>query len=136
MHRLSRWSFAVLFAAIGCSEPTGDIFSVDGIVQGTVRTTGGSPVPDAWIALEGSYPLGNGNIVPLYDSVRTDASGYYLGRVGVLNLADTVAPLTVRVWPPPASGLAPVARSGLEVRLTADLPPADMLVVDFTLDAT
>jgi hypothetical protein len=133
MHPMSRWSLTLLMVGSACSEPTRDIFSVDGIIQGTVRTGAGNPVADAWIAVEGSYPLGVGNSESLYDSVRTDASGRYIARVGVLNLPDTVATLTIRVWPPASSGFAPVARSDLEVRVTADLPPRDTLKVDFTL---
>ncbi len=91
---------------------------------------------DAWIAVEGSYPLGKGNSEPLYDSVRTNQGGYYIARVGVLNLPDTVAPVTVRVWPPESSGLVPAVKSDLQVRVTADLPPGDTLVVDFTLQPT
>jgi len=56
-----------------------------------------------------------------------------MGRVGVLNLPDTVALITVRVWPPPAAGLAPASRGDLSVRVTAALPPAHTLVVDFEL---
>ena len=62
-----------------------------------MRSTAGSPVPEAWVSLEGSYPLGIGNTEALYDSVRTDANGHYIGRVRVLNLPDTIATSTVRV---------------------------------------
>ena len=40
-------------------------------------------------------------------------AGRYMGRVGVLNLPDTAALITVRVWPPPAAGLAPASRGDL-----------------------
>ena len=84
---MSRWSLPLLLASAACSEPTRDTFSVDGIVQGIVRRAAGdAPVADAWIALHGSYPLSNGNSLPIYDSVRTDAGGRYIGRLGVLNL--------------------------------------------------
>jgi hypothetical protein len=132
MHRVNGWTLAMLACLAGCGdEPTGDLFSVDGIVQG--RVTAGGPVADAWVAVEGTYPLGNGNHVSVYDSVRTDGGWRYLGRVGVMNLPDTVVSIIVRVWPPPATSLAPASRGDLSVRVMAALPPADTLVVDFEL---
>ncbi len=133
MHPFSRRLLALAVAGVACSEPVRDVFSVDGLVQGTVRDSGGDPVEAAWVALEGSYPLNSGSSEALYDSVQTDASGHYVGHVGVLNLPDTTATLAIRVWPPAGAGLNPAVRSDLEVRLTADLPPADTLLVDFTL---
>ena len=134
MNPVSRWSLLILLGVAGCSEPTTDLFSVEGIVQGTIRQAADdAPVTDAWIALDASYPLGNGNPVPVYDSVRTAGGGRYVGRLELLNLPDRVVALTVRVWPGVTSGLAPAARPDLELRVTADLPPRDTLVVDFTL---
>jgi hypothetical protein len=126
----------LLITGASCSEATGDVFSVNGIVQGTVRQDAGDPVPEAWVVLEGTYPLSNGSTEALYDSVQTDGSGRYVGEVGVQNLPDTVALLTVRVWPPAGSGLSPAVRLDVEVPVTADLPPADTLVVDFSLEPT
>jgi len=134
VHPVSRWSLLVLLNVAGCSEPATDLFSVEGIVRGTIRQAADdAPVTDAWIALDASYPLGNGNPVPIYDSVRTDGGGRYVGRLELLNLPDTVVALTVRVWPRATSRLAPASRADLELRVTADLPPRDTLVVDFTL---
>jgi hypothetical protein len=95
-------------ATIACgTEPEIDLFPVDGIVLGAGRGPTGTPVANAWVALEGLYPLGNGNTEPVGDSTRTDSAGHYLATVGVGNLPDTVVALTIRVWPPPESGLAP-----------------------------
>src|SRR5688572_9080349 len=120
MHRVSCWALALVAALAGCgSEPTRDIFSVDGLVRGTITAAAGGPVADAWVAIEGAYPHGNGNFEPLYDSVRADAGGRYLGQIGTFNAADAVATVTVRVWPPPAAELAPASREDLEVRITS-----------------
>ena len=138
MLKLSRWPrWMILLSLAGCGdEPTGDLFSVEGVVRGTVTSRFEGPVPNAWVAIEGDYPLSNGQFEPLYDSVRTDASGHFLGRVGVLNLPDTIALVTVRAWPPAGAGLMPGLEPEQGLRITADPQPADTLVVEFVLNPT
>ena len=128
--------FAVLLlATVGpCgSEPTTDLFSVEGIVQGAIVDPSGAGVANTWIAIEATYPLASGQGEVLYDSVRSDAAGYYVGRVGTMNLPEAVVPVAIRVWPPSGSGLAPAARSGLQLTLTTDPPLQHALVADFAL---
>jgi hypothetical protein len=138
MLQLSRWPrWMILLSLAGCGdEPTRDLFSVEGVVRGTVTSRFDGPVPNAWVAIEGGYPLSNGQFEPLYDSVRTDASGRFLGRVGVLNFPDTIALVTVRTWPPAEAGLMPGVEPNRELRITADPQPADTLVVGFVLNPT
>jgi hypothetical protein len=136
MLQLSLWPrWLTLLSLGGCGEePTRDLFTVEGVVRGTVTSRFEGPVPNAWVAIEGGYPLSNGQIEPLYDSVRTDASGRFLGRVGVLNLPNTIALVTVRAWPPAVAGLVPGVEPDRELRITADPQPADTLVVGFVLN--
>ena len=106
-----------LLAACG-DGPTGDIFAVEGFVEGQITGPGGTPVPDAWVVLDGLYPQTNGNSTPVYDSTLTDADGHYRGRLAVLNMPDTLVHFSMRIWPPPASGLAPDEILDLGLQLT------------------
>jgi hypothetical protein len=112
-------------------EPTRDIFAVEGIVRGQV-THENAPVSGAWVALDGLYPLHNGATSSVYDSVRTDIAGHYLGRLTELNLPDTIVTFAIRVWPPPGSGLAPAETTGLELRVTEE-PARDTLTMNVAL---
>ena len=128
------WQAAALSTLLACStEPTGDLFSVTGEVQGSVQDSAGQFVPGGWVAIEVLYPLGNGNTILLYDSVRTDLAGHYQKLFGLVNLQDTLAPVTVRVWPPPALGLAPSEATGFLLRMSSS-PPRDTLSIDFVLN--
>jgi hypothetical protein len=56
MIRLNPWPLALSVAVAACSsEPTGDVFSVTGTVQGTVTAANGGAVQKAWVAIEGAY---------------------------------------------------------------------------------
>ena len=119
------------FLASCADEPTRDIFAVEGIVRGQV-THENAPVSGAWVALAGLYPLHNGATLGVYDSVRTDTAGQYLGRLAELNLPDTIVTFAIRVWPPPGSGLAPAEITGLTLRVT-DEPARDTLTMNVAL---
>jgi len=112
--------FYLLALAACASEPERDIFVVEGIVEGQVTNDQGIPLPDAWVVLDGLYPLSNGNTVPVFDSTQTDTAGKYRGRLAVLNMPDTVISFALRVWPPIGSGMAPDEILGLGLRLTAE----------------
>jgi hypothetical protein len=123
--------FLVFVAACG-SDPTGDIFTVQGIVRGQVTGPDGMPVSNAWVALDGLYPSDNGQTNPVYDSTQTDAAGRYLGTMAVVNMPDTLITLSIRVWPPVATGLAPAEILDLGLRLTRELAQ-DTLVMNVQL---
>ena len=128
-----RWQVAVLGTLLACStKPTSDLFTVSGVVQGSVQDAAGRPVPGGWVAIEVLYPLGNGKTIRLYDSVQTDVNGHYLRLFALGNLADTLAPVSVRAWPPVTSGLAPSEATGL-LLMTAVQPPPDTLSITLTL---
>jgi hypothetical protein len=59
--------FCLLTLVTSCGDgPTGDIFAVEGIVEGQLTSPEGTPVSGAWVALDGLYPLANGTTTPLY----------------------------------------------------------------------
>jgi hypothetical protein len=130
MHVKTVW-FVVLLGACS-SEPTGDLFSVDGFVRGRVTDETGAPVAGAWVALEGLYPTANGDL-PVLDSTQTGEDGHYGGRLTVGNMPDAIVDFSLRVWPEPATRLAPARLSGLSVRLTAE--QRDTVTVDVQLSS-
>jgi hypothetical protein len=130
MRNLLNLSLLVFLAGCG-DEPTKDIFAVEGFVRGQV-THDNTPVSGAWVALDGLYPLSNGAKLPVYDSVRTDAAGLYLGRLLQLNLPDTIVTFDIRVWPPAGSGLAPAEILDLGLSVTEE-PGRDTLTMDIAL---
>jgi hypothetical protein len=97
--------YLLVLTACG-TEPT-DIFSAQGVVRGQVTTDLGVPVPDAWVVLDGRYPLRNGGTEEVYDSTPTDTAGRFSATLQVMNLPDTLVSYDLRIWPPAASGLAP-----------------------------
>jgi hypothetical protein len=113
------------------SDPTGDVFTVSGVVRGQVTNIDGQPIPDAWVALDGRYPSGNGNTIPVFDSTLTDSAGRYLGTLAVLNMPDTLISFDVRIWPPASSGLIPAGIGDLGLRLTQEA--SDTFNLDFQL---
>jgi hypothetical protein len=119
------------FLASCGDEPTRDIFFVEGIVRGQV-THENAPVSGAWVALDGLYPLHNGATMAVYDSVRTDVAGQYLGRLAEMNMPDTIVTFAIRVWPPLGSQLAPAEITGLALRLTEE-PALDTLTMNVAL---
>ena len=121
----------LVFLASCGDEPTRDIFAVEGIVRGQV-THESAPVSGAWVALDGLYPPHNGSLLAVYDSVRTDVAGQYLGRLTQLNLPDTIVTFAIRVWPPHGSGLAPAEVTGLALRVTEE-PARDTLTMNVAL---
>jgi hypothetical protein len=128
-----RFLFGILTLVLACAgEPTSDIFAVVGIVRGQVTNPEGIPVSGAWVALDGVYPLSNGNTIPVFDSIQTDAGGLYRGRLALLNLPDTLVTFDMRIWPPAASGLAPDETLQLGLRLTRE-PAQDTLVMNVQL---
>jgi hypothetical protein len=111
----------VLTLVAACGDgPTGDIFAVEGIVEGQLTSPEGTPVSGAWVVLDGRYPLANGTNTPLYDSTQSDAEGHYRGRLAILNMPDTLVHFSIRVWPPAASGLAPDETIDLGLQLTRE----------------
>ncbi len=108
--------YLVVLAACG-TEPS-DIFSAKGVVRGQVTTDLGIPVPDAWVVLDGRYPLPNGRTEEVYDSTVTDTAGRFSATLQVMNLPDTVVSYSLRVWPPATSGLAPVEIEALGLFLS------------------
>jgi hypothetical protein len=92
--------FILVFVAACESDPTGDIFTVQGIVRGQVTSPDGTPVSNAWVALDGLYPSDNGHTKPVYDSTQTNAAGQYLGTLAVVNMPDTLITFSIRIWPP------------------------------------
>ena len=69
----------------------------------------------------------------VYDSVRTDVAGQYLGRLAAMNMPDTIVTFSIRVWPPLGSGLAPAEITGLHLRVTEE-PAQDTLAMNVALE--
>jgi hypothetical protein len=72
--RATLFFFILVFVAACGSDPTSDIFAVQGIVRGQVTSPDGTPVSNAWVALDGLYPSDNGHTKPVYDSTQTDVA--------------------------------------------------------------
>jgi hypothetical protein len=126
--------FCVILLAACDGGPTEDIFAVEGFVAGQITGPDGTPVPDTWVALDGVYPLRNGNTIPVYDSTQADALGRFRGRLALLNLPDTIVSFDIRVWPPAASGLSPDETIGLGLQVThAPAPTQNTFVMNIQL---
>lgn len=110
--------FCILALIAACANEPSDI-AVEGIVLGKILTGLDTPVPDAWVVLDGLYPLRNGSTIPVFDSTRTDTAGHFRARLAVLNMPDTTISYSMRVWPPPDTGFSPDETVGLGLRLTA-----------------
>jgi hypothetical protein len=124
--------FCLLVLVGACStEPPPDIIAAEGVVRGQVTRAPGIPVPDAWVVLDGLYPLRHGGTQRLYDSTPTDTAGRYSATLGVLNLPDTLVSYSMRIWPPAASGLAPDESEGLGLYLSWQRP--DTVVMNIEL---
>ena len=115
----------------GCAtEPHTDLFSVVGVVRGTVVTAEQAPAAGAQVVAIAEYTFTNGATLPLMDSVRTDASGRYVVTLQLVNVPEATVPAQILVRP---AGTQPAGQSGpLLVRMRAgaarDTVVADVVV--------
>jgi hypothetical protein len=101
-----------------------------GIVTGFVRDSAGRGVANAVACATAVVIAASGTPVLISSQDSTNAQGAYVAAFNLTFPADTAARLTVAATPPAASGLSATFTSGLSVRVTTRLPPAETTYVN------
>ena len=120
---------ASTLAYLGCKEPDGDLFTVNGVVTGDVRDETGAPVDQATVhaTLAGREPSP--------ESSFTGSDGVYSIRFRALNEPEARVPLTLQVDPPAGSSLLGRDTTGLTILIARGWPPRETTRVDIVLHA-
>ena len=121
----------LLFGMLGCSteSPPIDLFTIQGVVAGSVVTSAQTPVAGAMISATAQYPLPSGPL-PLNATTLSDSAGRFRLVFTLGNLRDTLVPVMMHTT---AAGYASRDTAGLFVRITRFVPPAETTHVVVTL---
>src|SRR5919107_2975455 len=116
-----RWSALLITVTVlgltNCDGTTPvDIFDIQGVVVGTVRSSTGVPVAGAVVKGTAAYPLVS-SVLSVPDSTQTGAAGEFALHFQEINLQDADAPVTLQVKAPVTSGLLDADTSGVIVRI-------------------